>query len=108
MSSPTIDIGRLLESSADVLDGEVVIRGTRVTVESVVAAHLTHGIPLSELTDEDPRLSLAALYAALAFYHKHQEDFEHQHEEDLAWGASHVSAGSSGDIASPVRSASGR
>jgi uncharacterized protein (DUF433 family) len=107
MATAPIDVSRLLDSRDEVLNGEVVVRGTRVTVASIAVAHLSHGISLEELAEADSRLTLAALYAALAYYYSHQGEFERKHEADVAWGEERVSGQAGGLPGESARSASG-
>ena len=51
--------------------GEPVIRGTRITVRSLVQYVLRQGIP-AETVAKEFQISLAALYDALSFYYDHR------------------------------------
>ena len=56
----------LIESRPDIMMGKPVIRGTRITVEGVVAA-LGAGETFQQLLDEYPALTDAGIRAALCF-----------------------------------------
>ena len=51
--------------------GEPVIRGTRITVRSIVQYVLRQAVPPETLSNEF-RVSLAAIYDALSFYYDHR------------------------------------
>ena len=51
--------------------GEPVIRGTRMTVRSIVQYVLRQGIPVETVAKEF-QISLAAIYDALSFYYDHR------------------------------------
>ena len=55
-----------IESNPEVMLGKPVIRGTRITVESVLEA-LAAGESIDELLAAHPRLTREAIQAALAF-----------------------------------------
>ena len=52
--------------------GEPTLRGTRVSVRSVVQYVLRQGITPEALVKEFSHLSLAAIYDALSFYYDHR------------------------------------
>ena len=56
----------LIESRPDIMMGKPVIRGTRITVETIVTA-LAAGETFEQLLDEYPALTDAGIRAALAF-----------------------------------------
>ena len=53
-------------SDPDILFGKPTIKGTRISVEQILD-ELAGGTTLDELLEEYPRLTLEAVYAALAF-----------------------------------------
>jgi uncharacterized protein (DUF433 family) len=55
-------------------DGRPIIAGTGVTVRTIVG-HYKLGLTPEETADE-MGLELAAVYAALAYYHLHQDEIE--------------------------------
>jgi uncharacterized protein (DUF433 family) len=54
------------ESRRDLCGGETVIRGTRVTLRTVLAS-LAEGATVAEILDDFPTLSAADVQAAIAF-----------------------------------------
>jgi uncharacterized protein (DUF433 family) len=60
------------------LDGEGVayIEGTTAKVIEIVLAKETSGLTPEQLQEELPHLSLAQIYAALAYYHQHKEELD--------------------------------
>jgi uncharacterized protein (DUF433 family) len=65
------------------------ITGTKVKVIEVATDKLAHGSSPEEMHLQYPHLSLAQIYAALAYYYKHQAEFEaeilRQAERVKAW-----------------------
>lgn len=52
------------------------IDDTNVKVLEVVLDHLAYGWSAEEMHSHQPHLSLAQLYAALAYYYDHQAEFD--------------------------------
>ena len=52
------------------------ITGTKVKVIEVATDKLAHGSSPEEMHFQYPHLSLAQIYAALAYYYEHQAEFE--------------------------------
>ena len=71
----TVRIETLLARSADICGGRPRIGGTRVTVQQVVVMYKT-GFSPEEIADQYPHLTLAQVYAALAYYHANREEME--------------------------------
>src|SRR6266702_4757031 len=65
------------------------ITGTKVKVIEVATDKLAHGSSSEEMHFQYPHLSLAQIYAALAYYYEHQAEFEaeilRQAERAKAW-----------------------
>ncbi len=68
-------ISTLLVSSPDVCDGRLRIDGTRITVNQIVVLY-KQGYSPEEIADQYSQLSLAQVYAALAFYHANKKEVE--------------------------------
>lgn len=83
MAAATIDINRLLEFRRDVLGGQVVVRGTRVTVQSVVGMHFD-GCSPEQIAGTCDGVSVADVHAALAYYYAHQDELDRKHEAEQA------------------------
>ena len=74
----TFDIGSLIERTP-VKQGRPCIAGTGVTVRCI-AAWSSHGETPEEIATGYPHLTLAQVYAALAYYHANREEVD----QDLA------------------------
>lgn len=64
----TTDIASLISCHADVRNGRPIIAGTGVSVRQIVACYRFGQTP-EEIADQYSHLTLAQVYAALAFYH---------------------------------------
>lgn len=69
-----LTIDELIARSPELRGGRPVIAGTGVTVRTVVG-HYKLGLTPEEISDE-LNLSLASIYAALAYYHLNTEEIE--------------------------------
>ena len=72
-----------IETSSDVRSGKPRISGTRITVEDIAVMHLKLGMSLIEIAGVY-ELSLAQVYAAMAYYFEHREDIDKRVEEEEA------------------------
>ena len=73
--------------SADA-DGVIRVGGTRVTLDTVVAA-FHEGATAEEIAQQYPSLTLAAIYATIAYYLNHQAEID-AYLRDAAQAAEHV------------------
>ena len=69
------DIGTLISSSPKVRSGRPRIAGTGVTVARIVTWYKL-GLGPEEIADEIGHLTLAQVYAALAYYHSNRNEIE--------------------------------
>ena len=69
------EISTLLVSSPDVCGGRLRIDGTRITVNQIVVLY-KQGCNAEDIADEYPHLTLAQVYAALAYYYANQDEIE--------------------------------
>ena len=69
------NIGDLITASPDIRRGRPRIAGTGVTVQRIVILYKM-GLSPEEIADEFGHLSLAQVYAGLAYYHANREHFE--------------------------------
>lgn len=69
------EIGTLLVSSPDVCGGRLRVDGTRITVNQIVVLY-KQGSSAEEIADKYTHLTLAQIYAALAYYHANREEIE--------------------------------
>jgi uncharacterized protein (DUF433 family) len=70
-----IDIGTLIVRTPAVCGGRPRIAGTGVTVRRIVGWYKL-GLSPEEIADRIGHLSLAQVYAALAYYHANREEIE--------------------------------
>jgi uncharacterized protein (DUF433 family) len=72
--------------SPDICGGQPVIAGTRTPVRSIVG-YYKMGMSVEEILEGLPHLSPAQVFAALSYYHDHQEEIENDirdsHVENL-------------------------
>lgn len=69
------EISSLLVSTPDVCGGRLRIDGTRITVNQIVVLY-KQGSNAEDIADEYPHLTLAQVYAALAYYHANREEID--------------------------------
>ena len=77
------DIGQLISCDPQFRGGRPCVAGTGITVHRIVGWYKAGQTP-EEIADDYPHLSLAQVYAALAFYHANstQIDAEMQAEQE--------------------------
>jgi uncharacterized protein (DUF433 family) len=73
-----------IEITPDMRGGKPRIVGTRITVSDVVLMNLRLGQSLEEIAGKYD-LPLAAVYAAIAYYHDHRAEVDRTIEEDVAF-----------------------
>ena len=74
MAAVTLFLDGLITRNPSLRDGRPVISGTATSVRAIAIMY-KQGLTPEEITGELP-LSLAQVYAALAFYHLHTEEIE--------------------------------
>ncbi|WP_205678980.1 DUF433 domain-containing protein [Aquisphaera insulae] len=72
-------------STPDICGGKPRIAGSRIQVKHVVIMHERESKSPEEIVSEFPHLTLASIYAALAFYHDHREAINAEIASDRAW-----------------------
>jgi len=79
------DIGSLIVFTPDVRGGRARISGTGVTVRRIVEWYKSGHSP-EEIADEIGHVSLAQVFAALAYYHANRDEIEADlaNEKDVA------------------------
>ena len=77
-------LDRHIEIAPEVRGGRPRIAGTRITVADIVIMHLRLGQSLEEIAGRYA-LELAALYAAMAYYHDHRSEIEDSIASDEAY-----------------------
>jgi len=71
-----------IEITPGVCGGKPRIAGHRIRVEDVVIWHERMGMCPEEIIFHYPSITLADVYAALAYYHDHREEIRQQIRED--------------------------
>ncbi|MFN8455241.1 MAG: DUF433 domain-containing protein [Anaerolineae bacterium] len=77
-------LDRYIEITPGVRSGKPRLANTRLTVADIVLMHLRLGQSLEEIAGKY-ELSLAAVYAAMAYYHDHRVAIDQSIEEDVAF-----------------------
>ncbi len=77
---PTVE-KRHIEATPDVCGGRARIAGHRIRVQDIVI-WTEQGRSPDQIVAEFPQISLADVYAALAYYHDHREEIDRQIRED--------------------------
>ena len=92
---PTVEYPHIeLKSS-----GVAYVAGTQTKVVEIALDRIAHHWDADEIRRQHPHLSLAQIYAALAYYSDHKEELDRQIEEQLRYvGSSRATA-----TESPVR-----
>lgn len=75
MMSATTDIGTLVTTSSDVGEGRPMITGTKTSVRRVTVLYKQGATP-EEIARRLSHLTLAQIYAALAYYHANRNEIE--------------------------------
>lgn len=70
--------GERITKIARVCGGRTCIAGHRVRVLDVVIWHEHKGLSADEIVSQLPSLSLADVYAALAYYYDHREEIQEE------------------------------
>lgn len=74
-------IESLLVRTPNVCGGRLRIQGTRITVLQMVHVY-KQGWSAEEIVVQYPHLSLAQVYAALAYYHANRDEIEREIQEE--------------------------
>ena len=75
-------ISEHIEITPGVCGGKPRIAGHRIKVEDIVIFHERMGLSPDEIVSQYPTITLADVYAALAYYHDHFEEIRQQIQED--------------------------
>ena len=80
MVQPVLD--KHIESTSDICSGRSRIAGTRIRVQDIAALHEFQGMTADEIVSGYPHITLADVYAALAYYHDHREQINRDFAAD--------------------------
>ncbi len=72
-------------STPDTCGGKPRIAGSRIQVKHIAIMHEREKNSPAEIVSEFPHLTLAGIYAALAYYHDHREEINAEIAADRAW-----------------------
>ncbi|MEO6861584.1 MAG: DUF433 domain-containing protein [Microcoleus sp.] len=70
-----VDIGTLIVSTPGTCGGRPRIAGTRMSVQSIAIDYKT-GMTPEKIAEEFPHLTLAQIYAGLAYYYANQDQID--------------------------------
>jgi len=71
-----------IEITPGICGGRPRIAGRRIRVQDVVIWHERQGMSPDEIVSEFPGITLADVYAALAYYHDHLDEIRRAIEDD--------------------------
>ena len=77
----TVVIAEHIEITPGVCGGKPRIAGHRIRVQDVVVWHEQMGMSVDEIVSRYPFITLADVYAALAYYHDHFVEIRQQMQE---------------------------
>jgi uncharacterized protein (DUF433 family) len=72
-------------STPDTCCGKPRIAGSRIRVKDIVIWHEHQGMAPTEIVSKWAHLTLASIYAALAYYHDHREEINAEIASDQSW-----------------------
>ncbi len=72
-------------STPETCGGKPRIAGSRIQVKHVAIMHERERKSPEDIVSEFPHLTLAGIYAALAYYHDHREEINAEISADRAW-----------------------
>ncbi len=74
-----------ISKTPGICGGRACINGHRIRVMDVVVLHEMQRMSPSEIVYQYPGITLADVYAALAYYHDHRAEIEADFENDRKW-----------------------
>ncbi len=72
-------------SNPDVCGGKPCIAGSRIRVQDVYIWHEIQGLTADEIVSRFPHITMADVYAALAYYWNHRTEIQQQMDEETAF-----------------------
>jgi uncharacterized protein (DUF433 family) len=76
MAADLVNIGTLITTTPGVRGGRHCVVGAGVTVKRIVDFAYRQGLAAEQIVEQMPHLTLAGVYAALAYYHANKEHFD--------------------------------
>jgi uncharacterized protein (DUF433 family) len=77
---PKSDLVGHIEATPSICGGKPRIAGSRIRVQDIVVWHDRMGLSADEIVSRYPHLTLAGVYAALAYYHDNRQEIDLQME----------------------------
>lgn len=77
-TNPALGTNQFIECTPGVCGGKPRIVGTRIRVQDVMLWHERLNLSADEIVSKFPQVSLAGVYAALAYYYEHQSEIDEQ------------------------------
>ena len=74
-----------IEKTPGTCGGRARIAGHRIRVMDVVAQHQDWKLSAEQIHENYPSITLADIYAALAYYHDHREEIDADIADSLKW-----------------------
>jgi uncharacterized protein (DUF433 family) len=88
MSTPSVEKAAVstehIEITPGICGGQPRIKGTRIRVQDIYLWFEREGRSADEIVSEHPHLTLADVFAALAYYWDHRDEIRQQIKEDEA------------------------
>jgi uncharacterized protein (DUF433 family) len=78
-------IAQHITKTPGICGGRACIAGHRIRVQDIVVWHEKRGYSPDEIVDFFPGITLADVYAALAYYFDHREEIEDEFRQDREW-----------------------
>jgi uncharacterized protein (DUF433 family) len=78
-------ISEHIQISPDICGGKPHIAGHRIRVQDIVIWHEQMGMSPDEIVSRYPSITLADVYAALAYYHDHFQAIRQQIQQSEQW-----------------------
>lgn len=72
-------------SRPEICGGRVCIAGTRIRVQDIYVWHELQGISADEIASRFEHISMADVYAALAYFWDHRDEMQSQMQEEAAF-----------------------
>ena len=70
-----------VEVTPGVCGGKPRIAGHRIRVQDIAVWHEQLGLSADEIVSQNPQITLADVYASLAYYHDHSDEIRHHMEQ---------------------------
>lgn len=82
MTQARTETAERIVSKPEVCGGKPCIAGTRIRVQDIYVWHELQGLSADEIVSDFPHLTMADVYAALAYYWDHRDEIQGQMREE--------------------------